>query len=51
MADLGYAGSHLTIGAPRFIAAYVSPLVKTLRWDKALVECIANHDKEIEKRK
>lgn len=37
MAKYGYDGTHLTIGAKDFIAAYVAPLVKTRQWNAHLV--------------
>lgn len=37
MAKYGYGGTHLTIGAKRFVAAYLAPLVKARRWNANLV--------------
>jgi len=37
MANYGYMGTHLSIGAPSFIAAYIAPLVRAAAWDSALV--------------
>jgi pimeloyl-ACP methyl ester carboxylesterase len=38
MAQYGYDGMHLTIGAKDFVAAYLAPLVKARRWDARLVD-------------
>ncbi len=37
MAKLGYMGTHLTIGAPRFVAAYLAPLIESDEWDQELI--------------
>ena len=37
MAKYGYGGTHLTIGARGFIAAYVAPLLTAQQWTAILV--------------
>jgi hypothetical protein len=37
MEELGYDGSHLTIGSRAFVAQYVAPLVRARAWDEAFV--------------
>jgi len=42
MADSGYNGTHLTIGAQQFIAAYVAPLVRARQWDAELLDAVVH---------
>jgi hypothetical protein len=37
MAQLGYDGTHLTIGARAFVAQYVAPLVRAPAWEEPFV--------------
>jgi hypothetical protein len=37
MSQLGYDGTHLTIGARAFVAQYVAPLVGARAWDEPFV--------------
>lgn len=47
MGPTGYDGTHLTIGAKGFIAAYVAPLVRSPEWSIAVVEAVAHHRGEL----
>jgi pimeloyl-ACP methyl ester carboxylesterase len=37
MAQYGYGGTHLTIGAKDFVSAYIAPLVKARQWNAPFV--------------
>jgi hypothetical protein len=43
MRQYGYDGTHLTIGAKDFIAAFVAPLIRASRWDGKLIDAVARH--------
>jgi len=47
MARRGNLGGHLTSGAAEFVAAYVSPLVLTPRWDADVIAGILEEAKQL----
>ena len=40
----GFAGTHLTSAARRFIARYVSPLIMAEKWDKSTIQAILSNN-------